>query len=169
MRSVLRFAFFTAILLSLNSCGAIIKGQVIKRTAAVEESIPPEFFDSDHTLICVLTGRNSRDKYMKKHIENEYTGNYVFVLREELEDPLYADTDTYRYLFDYEARQSSQMVTNPRTGTMRNSFAGSSLYFIKDRKTQLVYTNRATSGYFSKLIQGYVIGIENRRKEKGSE
>lgn len=163
MKLIFRLAFTCLIICSFASCGAIVKGSAVKRTTYANNAIPPNFAENPGTLVCVLQGRNSRDKYMKKHVEKIYKGDYIFVHKDSLNNSAYSNKDKYRYLFDYNSTTSVQVMPDPNTGMFRQSNIRSSTYYIKDRKTGAAYSNDLNSGYFSKLIQGYVIGLEAAR------
>ena len=65
-------SFVISLSFLLNSCGAIVKGTALKRFTVENKVIPADFGKKDEVLLCVLKGRDSRDKYMKKHISKYY-------------------------------------------------------------------------------------------------
>lgn len=157
--------FFFSLVASilLNSCGAIVKSAALKKYTIENNEIPPDFGKEKNTLICVLKGRGSRDNYMKKHVKKRYKGDYEFVLESDLDNPKYSDMDNYRYLFDYNAGSVSAMGRNAATGTMQPVNLPTSSYYIKDRKQNVYFSNNFSSGFFSKLIEAYVINLEKAR------
>ena len=161
---LLKLLILTAVIpFLLNSCGAMEAGKYQEKITVENGSIPPDLGKDDSIIICVLTGRNSRDKYMKKHITENYQGNYEFVLQSDLTSDKYNDTDLYRYLLDYEASTTKTTRTDNKTG--RTSFVDVpvSKYYIKDRKSNEIYSSNIKSGHFARLIEAYSINMEKVR------
>ncbi|MBN8642256.1 MAG: hypothetical protein J0L86_10640 [Flavobacteriales bacterium] len=146
-----------------TSCGAIVKSAAVKEMTVEKNAIPADFGAGNTTLICVLKGRNSRDNYMRKHIKNIYKGKYEFVLESDLNSSKYSDKNTYRFLFDYDAGSTSSVGHNNVTGRTEAMSLPTSSYYIKDRKNDKIYHSNFSSGFFSKLIQAYVINMEKVR------
>ena len=69
MKQLQRIAVFLILTVTLVSCGAIVKGTALKKTTFENKAIPPDFAEDPGTLICILRGRNSRDRYLKKQKE----------------------------------------------------------------------------------------------------
>ena len=156
-------SFVISLSFLLNSCGAIVKGTALKRFTVENKVIPADFGKKDEVLLCVLKGRDSRDKYMKKHISKYYKGQYEFVLQSDLSDAKYDDLSTYKYVFDYNALSSQGNYYNNASGSFENRTIPSSRYYIYDREANQYYLSNLTSGFFSKLIQAYVIKLEKVR------
>mgnify|MGYP007063402643 CR=1 FL=1 len=142
------FALTLVLSLSMSSYSAQIK-KLQKRITVENESIPKNIGKKNTVLICVLTGRESRDKYMKMHVKNIYKGEYILVLESELNSSKYSDLGKFKYLFDYD-----------RSGTIDTP---SSEYYIKDRESGKYYRSHISSSSFGKLIQVYTTQMENAR------
>ena len=122
-----------------------------KKYTVENNAIPASFGNDNSTLICILQGRKSRDRYMKKHLENEYNGKYILLLEEELENNEYSNKNEYRYVFHY----------NVRYAVMANGAdMKASNYYIYDRKEDKDYNSDVTTGLFSKMIESYLINLE---------
>lgn len=157
---VLVFLLFVSIL--PTSCGSMVKNSAMNKMTVENHAIPPDFGKNNSTLVCILQGRNSRDKYMRKHIEDNYRGKYVFLLKEELESDKYGNLDEYRYLLDYNA--GSVLNTSFNTGgNLETRNLPTSSYYIYDRKMKEHYFSGTTSGMFGKLILAYSISLESVR------
>lgn len=61
-----------------------------------EEELPPDLGKDDAYLMVQLEGRNSHDRYLRKHFKRKYHGNHLFVDNAELNTPRYADAERYR-------------------------------------------------------------------------
>ena len=128
---------------------------------AEKKAMPTDFgVDENCILICILQGRESRDYYMRKQITNEYHGKYIFVTMTELESSSYADKNIYRYLLDYNHSTVSQTTYNTQTHRTSTMTAGSSNYYILDRKENKEYNNKRSGSAFSKIIRAYAINLE---------
>ena len=141
-------------LVVLSSCGGMVKNAALKKTTIENEAIPSGFGKESSVLICKLVYRNSIDRYMKKHIENNYKGKYEFVTKNNLFSSKYDNKDKYRYVFEHKTTNA-----NPISGPNYSVFS----YQIRDRKTNKTYTNGVYSSYFSKLIEAYVLAMERAR------
>jgi len=148
--------------LLLNSCGSMVKSSAAKKMTVENGAIPPDLGKDNTVLLCVLKGRNSRDKYMKKHIEKYYKGRYEFILEHEVYESKYSNKEIYRYVFDYNAG-SVEVVGEDINGRVKTKNLPTSSYYILDRKTGTNYYSDAPSGYFSKLIEAYAINMEKVR------
>lgn len=145
---------------SLSSCGQLVKSMAVKRATVSRGAIPPEFGKEKTVLLCMITGKNSYDKYMKKHVTAQYHGEYEFVLPKDLEAENYKDVSKYRYVFDRD--KSSYSRYTPQKASGQTTYTTSS-YFIFDRKTNKTYEFSMTSSFYAKIIQGYMIGLEKER------
>ncbi|WP_196890565.1 hypothetical protein [Aureivirga marina] len=159
------FTFILLISLTFSSCGALVRSNIQKDISVENGSIPEEIGQEGTTLICVLKGRSSRDKYMKKHVKKKYHGKYVFVLESDLNSDKYKDVNIYRFLFDYNANSVDTWRQNA-DGTSTATALPTSSYFIKDRKENKIYSPKMNSSFFSKYIEAYVIQMENARIKK---
>ena len=115
LTGVIKVVVVLLLFVVFSGCGAMVQGKAIRKTTVENGAIPAEYGEIQTTLIAVLTGRNSRDKYLKRHFQNYYHGRYVFVLRDDLDSTLYSDRQQYRYVFDFKEEQSPIMTTNHRT------------------------------------------------------
>jgi hypothetical protein len=149
MRQIKLILLSISFLLFFNSCGSIVKNIAIKKMTVENGAIPQEFGKDETILICVLKGRNSRDKYLKKNIKENYKGKYEFVLESELSSDKYKDTDLYRYLFDFRTEFITSHGYNNVTNKMQIDHVPTSIYYILDRKTKKYYESGVSSGFFS--------------------
>ena len=115
--------------------------------------IPAEMKSENFTIIGILKGRNSYDKYVIKEF-SAYTGNYVLGNKKEI-NTTYSDITKYRYLMDYdlESSKSSNMTTYGYR------------YYIIDRKTQIKYSRKSRSSFFALEMRAYLKSIETVRKK----
>jgi hypothetical protein len=149
-----------AFLLFISSCGAIVKSVGLKQITVENNAIPPDFGKDESYLICVLSGKNSYDKYLKKHVINEYHGKYEFVLEENLYDKKYRDSSKYRFVFNRNITSSSYGGSSAGGG---QSSVPTNSFFIIDNKEHKTYESPMTSGMFAKVIQVYMINLEKER------
>lgn len=153
---------FIILSFNLSSCGIIVREMAKSEMTAENGAIPTRFGKSDEVLVCVLKGEKSRDRYMKKHIEAEYKGKYIFVLEDELSSDEYKDTNKYRYEFNHDTKVR-QVSTVGSDGFPDKTTVSSAWYYIKDRKTQKKYSGGMGSSFHSKLIKAYVMNLEKLR------
>ncbi len=164
MKKLLLLITIFAVSIMLHSCGAMIKGAALRNLTVENNAMPSNFGKDKATLICVLKGRESRDKYMRKHFKNEYYGKKVFILESKLNSAKYSDKNKYRYVIDYNSGSLSE-TTFYSSGGSNTMTAGTSNYFIYDRVEEKTYNSTAQSSAFSKLIQAYAINLEKIRKQ----
>ncbi|MCB9335513.1 MAG: hypothetical protein H6586_05150 [Flavobacteriales bacterium] len=144
----------------------------LMKKATVENGAIPENFGKEETImIFIIKDRKSYDKYLKKNVEENYGGKYVYLLKEDLENKKYQDKNLYRYVMDYETHSSNMTTYNPGNSlnNANNGFQSTSVtgysYSIYDRKEDKEYPSNVSSGLFGKLIKGYVINLEAERQK----
>jgi len=133
--------------------GAFMWPDSITKITTVEHSIPPDFGKNETTLICILVGRKSTDKYMKKHFETEYHGKIEFILKDDLNQDKYSDTQEYRYVFDFDR---SYYGGGPQQKSYRD-------YYVLDRTDDVKYKTKGKSANFGNLIKNYAVALEEAR------
>ncbi|WP_203256795.1 hypothetical protein [Hyunsoonleella ulvae] len=168
IKNYFNFLFLIFLISLLSSCGSLVKSLALKSYTVEKGAIPPDFGKDNSTLICVLTGKNSRDKYLKKHVEKIYKGKYVFVLSGDMpafnnKSNEYSDIEKYRYVFDFKRNYRTTFTPNPVSNRTDVGSVPLSNYFIVDRKYNKTYNSGGESGYFSKLIEAYMINLEKQR------
>lgn len=149
--------------LSLLATSCLTKKIAVSNITVERKAIPPDFGEDESTLICVISGKNSYDKYMKKHVTNEFHGKYEFVLEDDLNLEKYNDTITYRFVFDRKIRKGQTSSFNYDTNKYDSSPTYSNSYFITDRKKNKTYQCPIRAASFSKLIEAYMINLEEVR------
>lgn len=168
-------AFLFIIAFICQSClflvtGPIVKSNLKKNLTVEKNAIPPDVGKDDSYIVCILQGRESRDKYMRKNFSKEYKGKHIFLKESELKTEKYSDVDKYRYVFTYTRINGSTTVrTTVSGGGMNNSNTSnvstpSSNYFIMDRKTNTEYNSGYHSSYFGKYILAYATNLEKQRQ-----
>lgn len=159
MKSHLNLYILILTAFSLTSCGVLFIRKVETMVTKENGSIPPDFGKDSLTMICVIYGKNSYDKYLRKHVTNEYNGKYEFVLKDSLTNRKYSSWK-YRYVFDTEIHETS--ATFYGDGSVQaGSMSGS--YYIYDKFTWKKYDSEVASSFFAKLIQAYMIILEKER------
>lgn len=166
--------FLLLISMMLQSCVMLIaapiaKGKLKKNLTVKNHAIPPDVGLKDTYIMCILTGRNSRDKYLRKNFAKEYKGKYVFVTESEAISEKYSDVDKYRYIFTFTRYAGSVKTTTTVTGGgMKNSNTSTvtthaSNYFMIDRKTNTEYNSKYSSSFYGKYILAYAMNLEKQR------
>ena len=162
--------FAIAALFMLNSCGFIIKSYIKKDT----ENVPPDF-GREKTTLLVVRERKGYNKKVDKIFQKHYTGDYVFIDREE-QNTKYSDTINYRYLIDDDISISRSEVTtmtrNTSTGMSTRSnevrSAASRSFHILDRKTKKIHDTGVSSGTsWKKILKTYLKKLDTERKKNG--
>lgn len=158
-------------LLSLSSCGLIIKSYIRKDT----ENVPSDF-GKEKTTLLVIQERKGYNKKVDKIIKDHYSGPYVLIKRDELNNK-YADKESYRYMLDDEIHITRSSVTtvttNRSTGmstrsTSPRSSAGRSFY-VHDRKTNKYHNTGISSGTsWKKILKTYLQKLDKERKKNES-
>ncbi|CAN0590867.1 unnamed protein product [Ectocarpus sp. 12 AP-2014] len=178
MNSVYRLlllAFTGIVLLTLSSCGAIVKAKANKYASIEEGAIPSNFGEGNTEVLFVTKGKKSYDKYLKSNIKKVYKGKYVFVMESDLKSDKYNNVAKYRYLFDFEREsygyhssntviygQSAIAGGNNATGQVRR-------FAIRDRQEEKTYTMPMTSSFWSKLQRVYLKNMEAVRIQNSTE
>jgi len=146
--------------LILSSC--LTTATAVKHITVENEAIPPDFGKDDSYLICVLSGKNSYDKYVKKHVTNHFHGKYKLVLKNELESDKYKDVSVYRFVLDRTIERNLGSGKNSDNYTYTNDFQ------IFDRKMDKTYDCPIRAASFSKLLEAYMINLEKVRLKNKS-
>ncbi len=144
-------------LLISTSC-TLVKTLALSRITVERGAIPPEFGNDSTFLICILKEEKRYNKYLIKHVKENYHGNYEFVTKVEFDFITYRDITKYRYIFDMNRRVWYSQ--------MSNNYSRSFQYSITDLKEKIVYKCPVTSSFYSKLILAYMINLEKERLKK---
>lgn len=161
-----------AALFLLNSCGFIIKSYIKKDT----ENIPADF-GKEKTTLLIIQERKGYNKKVEKIVQKNYTGEYIFIKKQEL-DTKYANTESYRYVLDDEISVSGTRVVtttiSPSVGvTSRSSelrSAASRSFRILDRKANKLHDTGVSSGTSWKaILKTYLQKLDTERKKNGGQ
>lgn len=163
------FVLLIVSLLTLSSCGAIVKTKA-KKYATVEEGAIPANFGIDNSVVLFVTsGKRSYDKYLKSNIKKAYQGDYILVSKEDIVSSKYADKNKYRYIFDFKKESYSYHSNNAtiygqsaHTG-MKNATGQVRRFTITDRVDEKDYVMKMTSSFWSKLQRMYMKNMESVR------
>jgi hypothetical protein len=131
----------------------------------------PIGFGKEDVYILALQKSNRYNKWLDKRFSENYFGKYVFITFDQLNDPKYADTKKYRYIFD----ETEKLVTSGKTTFASQTASGSmastdvfASFLLTDRATGIVYKSRAQSAGISQLMQQYLIKLEQIRSRNSS-
>lgn len=166
--------FFIALtaMLIFSSCGMVIKSYIRKDT----ENVPPDF-GKEKTTMLVLQERKGYNAKVEKILKDHYSGDYIFITREEL-NTKYSDTVKYRYLLDDDIILTRLAVVTTthttdlntgftRTETENRSTAGRSFHIL-DRKTNKIHDTGVSSGTSWKtILKTYLNKLDSERKKNG--
>lgn len=164
--------FLISVVFMLSSCGMIINSYIRKDS----ENVPPDFGKEKSTLL-VVRERQGYNKKVDKIFQKYYTGDYVFVDREEL-NTKYSDTSNYRYLIDDDISISRSEITtmtrNTSTGMSTRSnevrSSASRSYHNLDRKTKKIHDTGVSSGTsWKKILKTYLKKLDSERKKNGGK
>ena len=172
MKNLKIFHLFVIVALFMfSSCGMIIKSYIKKDT----ENVPPDF-GKEKTTLLVIQERKGYNKKVEKIVKDNYSGNYIFVTRAELENK-YADAMNYRYVLDDDISVSKMYVTtittDRSTGFQTRSTApqssASRSFHVLDRKTNKIHDTGVSSGTsWKKILKTYLQKLDAERKKNGS-
>ena len=153
------FAFSLLFLFAIliNSCKST---KAVANKITIESGeIPPDMRNEKFTVIGVLHGKDSYDKYVEKEF-SEYTGKYVLATYPEIKAK-YTDSLKYRYIMD-----CFEIVTESydAKSLSKRRYSVGYRYFITDRKTDVTYKRKQKSGFFALEMKAYLKAIEAVRK-----
>lgn len=166
VRIILNATLISTIAVFTTSCGAITKTAQNKLTVE-SKAIPPDFGKDDAVLICVLMGRNSFDKYLKKNISERYHGETLFLLEDELYDDKYDDTKKYRYTLSM-SLLVKRTVDPLKPFGQQSEMINTTHFYMMDRLSDKVYKSPFTTSFFGKVAKAYGTNLEQLRL-KGKE
>lgn len=121
-----------------------------KYISVERKAIPPDFGkDAGEVTIFVLSGKKNYDKNLREIVAEHYKGPHVFATKTELK-VTYDDLAKYRFLFV----------------ASRDDDEGARIYefVIRDRKTEIFYTNRQTWFHLKKVLTFYIQQLELKRQ-----
>lgn len=160
-KSIKSLLLSTAVLSA--SCGAIVKGVSGSQISVEKHAIPPDFGKDSSFLVCVTSGKNSYDKYLKRGTEKYFHGLHVYINEKDIRSSQYADSSKYRYLFSRSVSSYSNSTFNAQSGTFDKSNITTNSLGIYDRVTGITYLCPVTSSFFAKLIESYMAKLEEQR------
>ena len=149
---------------SLNSMAGVLScllfvSCVNLRISSIEDDgrqIPSNFGKDNITLLVIMKGKRSYDKYLEKNFKENYFGNYIIITRRGLLDEQYRNTDKYKYIFDEELHSEY---------SEKYGFHASAKFFLEDRNTGKKYITRRGSSAFSKWMRAYIKELEKARQK----
>jgi hypothetical protein len=171
MRNILFFSALTTLFI-FSSCGMIIKSYIRKDA----ENVPPDL-GKEKTTMLVLQEHKSYTKKIEKIVKDNYSGDYIFITREELKTK-YSDTEKYRYILDDDITITRRDVitithtTDLNTGfttteAQNRSTAGRSFHIL-DRKKNMIHDTGVSSGTSWKtILKTYLKKLDGERKKNG--
>jgi hypothetical protein len=163
MKKLLPFLVFLTLCISFESC--LLSTQVLEHTSEVRGAIPPEFGqDTTATLLCELEDRRSYDRYLKKHVTEQYQGKYEFIQKGKLAQPPYNDIVKYPYVFGVTQRNSSSTSYDASAKRSVTQYSAEYYHFVLDRKQDKKYTIFFATSSFGLQIKSYMINLEKKRK-----
>ncbi|WP_350288235.1 hypothetical protein [uncultured Croceitalea sp.] len=161
-------------LLTLSSCGVIVKAKARNYATIEKGAIPANFGENNSIVLFMTTGKKSYDKYLKSNIRKVYNGDYELVHKFDLNLEKYTDKSKYRFIFDFEKESYSyhsnnQTIYGQSALTGANNATGQVRRFaITDRTDDKKYVMKMTSGFWSKLQRMYLKNMEEvRAKNNG--
>ena len=154
----LRLSGLIMVLFIIVSCASV--NHVAKRITIKSGQIPPDMQTEKFTLIGIVNGKKSYDKYVKKKF-SEYTGEYVLAEIEEV-DEKYKDVNKYRYILSGTLEVEYSAPTTLYGQPVRHS--GFRCY-IFDRKEDKMYRRKRRSSFFALEIEACLTAIEMIRKK----
>jgi hypothetical protein len=171
MKNKLFFIALTTLFI-FSSCGMIIKSYIRKDT----ENVPPDF-GKEKTTMLVLQERKGYTKKIKKILNDNYSGDYVFVTREELKTK-YSDAEKYRYILDDDITitrrdvititHTTDLNTGFTTTDAQNRSTASRSFHILDRKSNKIHDTGVSSGTSWKtILKSYLKKLDSERKKNG--
>lgn len=142
--SIFCLTFLFAFVVITNSCAP--PANVAQRITIESGQIPPDMKNEDFTLIGVLKGRNSYDKYVEKEF-NDYSGKYVLATSEEIMTT-YKDVNKYRYILDCNVSNDEYYApASPGSNSRGYSSTTGYRYSILDRKDGKKYVRKSESSF----------------------
>ncbi|MFC0776342.1 hypothetical protein [Terrimonas alba] len=142
------------------------------------EQVPPDFGNTNETLLVIRKGKRSYDKYLEENFEKNYFGKYIIIDKSELESSKYKSIEVYRYVFDEEFNQEYISANSAQRSANRGrqfKDNGQSVDYglhtyarfqVQDRRTGTVYKTKHGTGAFSKWMKAYIQALEKSRRQK---
>ena len=149
--------------LTLSSCGVglIVRGIVKKSVSVENETVPQGFIRKDQTLLIMMWQNDAYDRYAKKAFDKFYSGKKKFVTFSDLkENEEYQDLDAYPFVFS----QGPSDIKLYEDDSFSFSFSGSRPFHIFDRANKKFYKSKVASGFFSRVMQGYAMKLNEIKK-----
>ena len=147
-------AIAVIVLSTLSSCGIglIIRGAAKNSLSVKKGTVPTDFIAKDQTLIVLLWGDRSYDKYVKKAFNKFYTGKKKFVTFSDLKNnEEYQDLDKYPFVYS----QGPGDLEMYEGTSYSYTFSGSRPFHIFDRRSKTFYRPKFRSGFFGRVMQGH--------------
>ena len=165
---------FAVLPLFLFSCTAAMKTTIDDDG----KQIPPGFGKKNETLLVIMKGKRSYDKYLEKNFEQNYFGKYIIIDKAELISAKFKNTDTYRYVFEEDYHQEtpeysgSQIAAANKRALERGGGPGVDYtpniyakFQVTDRKSGIIYRTKHGTGAFSAWMKAYIQALEKARQK----
>lgn len=128
----------------------------LKAVLKKDEVVPPDFIKPDETLIVLMWGDESYDKYARGAFNEFYQGKKVFIgFGDLMENEKYQDLDKYPYVFSQGPGESEMYESS----SYRYTAYGSRPFHIYDRRKKEFYKSKVTSGFYKRIMEGYARGL----------
>jgi len=165
---------------SLQSCGKkIISNSAEKKISKGQYALLSEINNPETILLVQLNGDNIYNKYIRKHMMNEYSHKYDFLTVKNayqhytayprvgynfkiFDEPKFVGKfeDSTKYRFFIGQYYVTRKVTKVSDGSNQESTVFDCHYYILDRQTNRKLELPKSSISYSPLFQGYIKGIE---------
>jgi hypothetical protein len=160
---VLKIVLILCLSINLVGCFGYMKRKAARVTSEESGAIPPNFGkDQSFVLLCVLEGRASYDKYVKKNTIAEYHGKYEFVEKSKIDKPPYNDKNKYPFVFDCSIKEEQYEVYDSK-GRSRQRYMTTYRHFVLDRSEDKKYFIQSGSSAFGLQIKAYMANLEKKR------
>ncbi len=148
----------SALLISLTSCGIglIVRGVAKNKYTKENEVIPESFIDEDATLLIMMWGSSSYDKFARKAFDRFYHGKKEYISFTDLANKeKYSDLEKYPFIFSQ--GDDASMYSGKGASFY---YEGSRPFHIFDRKKDKFHMANVTSGFFYRIMQAYAKQME---------
>ena len=126
------------------------------------KQIPSDLGKTKVTILVFTNSARGYDKYLEKNWKKYYTGDYLIIRRNEIDQ--YTDKEKYRYIFD-DDMSNNNFIDAEGGGKNLKGYS----YSLYDRKEKKIYGLKIESGLYSKLMIAYIKKMNEVRAKNGDQ
>jgi hypothetical protein len=153
MKASRKIKFLLLVALLAMAATSCIRLAAENRLTVDKGAIPPDFGRTKGTLLVLTTGAHSYDGLLKRNF-TAYWDRYALVTADQLAVAPYTDFKAYPYVLGAEIEQHASKGNDGKDHILNLR-----RFYILDRTANQRFVARYVSGFYAKVLKGYIANL----------